>query len=231
MLLRLKYRGKPVREATTRSSLLTDARYGMAYAARQPMVLWPLVMVAVVGALGMPLITSLAALWMKNVLFVGATTYTVVAWIWGMGSLGASVYLASRRDIAWKGKIFIVSSIMFGASLILFGFTRSVPLAAASWFVNGICSSANNITSLAIIQGVIPNEVRGRVMGLLTLSRSLSMMAAAPLGVVAQLTSMAVMVPSMAVLCTVIVTGMAVLIPTLRRLDEEEEKPVPAVAS
>lgn len=216
-LLALRYRGKPGPGQS--GSLFRDARAGLRYAVQRPVILWVLLVTLLTGALGTPLTTSLAPSWMRDVLGVSATGYTLLAVVWGIGAAAVSLLLSSMSDVPKKGQLFVLSSLGFSASLILYGLSRSLLLTAMSWLINGALSSATSTAALTIVQRSTTDTYRGRTMALLNLSRPLNFMAALPLGALADQIGITVMVPALAILSTFLVMMMAALVPVLRHLD------------
>lgn len=218
----LHYRGGPVRRDTVRPTAWADAREGFRYSVDHRQVFWLFAITWALSGLGWPLIVTLSPLWFKNELGMGATGFTLVSSAWGTASLVASLYLAQRRQIPMMGRLFVVSAFAFCGSLLLFSLTRSIPLVVVSWGLNGLTYSVNMIVMIAMIQIAVPNEIRGRVMGLTTVSRSVSQLSGLPLSAIAQVVGMSVMVPGMALVCLVVCGVMAVFAPTLRRMVAEE---------
>ena len=220
--LMLHYRGVPARKETVRTSAWADAREGFRYSVNHRQVFWIFAVTWALSGLGWPLIVTLSPLWFKNELGMGATGFTLVSSAWGTASLVSSLYLAQRRDIPMLGRLFLISAFAFCGSLILFSLTRSIPLITIAWGINGLTYSVNMIAMIAMIQIAVPNEIRGRVMGLTTVSRSVSQLSGLPLSIIAHTVGMAVMVPSMAIVCLAVCAAMFLLSPTLRGMIAED---------
>ncbi len=196
-LLTLKVRVRPAASAQTVVRSVGD---GIRYAAGRPRVLWVLVFGIFVGVLGFPIISTLAPYWMKNELGLGAGGWTLMGWIWGLGTVLSTVTLSTRNSPRHLGRIILGATTGFGLTLVVFGLTRSLPLAAAAWCLNGTCFSANMIASTSLLQMIVENHYMGRVMSLRGISSSLNQIAAAPLGLVADRVGMSRMVPAVAAL-------------------------------
>ena len=218
----MHYRGGPVRTDTARPTAWADAREGFRYSIDHRKVFWIFGITWALSGLGWPLIVTLSPLWFKNELGMGATGFTLVSSAWGTASLVSSLYLAQRRDIPMLGRLFLISAFAFCGSLVLFSLTRSIPLVTLAWALNGLSYSVNMIAMIAMIQIAVPNEIRGRIMGLTTVSRSVSQLSGLPLSLFAHAVGMAVMVPAMAMVCLAVCAAMALFSPTLRRMAVEE---------
>ena len=216
-LLVLRVRAKPDPSDTT---LLRSIGEGVSYSAGQPSVLWIILINLFIGVLGFPIISTLAPYWMRHELGLGAVGWTMMGWGWGLGTVISSVALSAWKLDGHFGRLFIVSAAGFALSLVAFGLTRSIPVAALFWGLNGTFFTANIIVSSSLIQLIVHSSYLGRVMSLRSLSAALNQMAAAPLGAVADGIGMARMVPAAAALLTLLILAPAGLVPAVRSLDE-----------
>ena len=229
-LLTLRVRAKPVPSPVT---VLRSVGHGITYATGRPRVLWVLLFGMAVGTLGFPIISTLAPYWMKNELGLGAGGWTLMGWFWGLGTVASTVTLSTRNSPRHLGRIIIGATSGFALSLVLFSLTRSLPLAAIAWCINGTFFSANMIASTSLLQMIVENQYLGRVMSLRGLSSAVNQMAAAPLGALADGVGIGRMVPSAAALLAALIIVPTVLSPTVRTLDAEaqrtdEQEPIPA---
>ncbi|KAA0222786.1 MFS transporter [bacterium] len=227
-LLTLKVRAMPPASA---QSVVRSVGDGIRYAAGRQRVLWVLVFGIFVGVLGFPIISTLAPYWMKNELGLGAGGWTLMGWIWGLGTVVSTVTLSTRNTPRHLGRIIIGATTGFGLTLVVFGLTRSLPLAAAAWCLNGTFFTANMIASTSLLQMIVENQYMGRVMSLRGISSSLNQIAAAPLGAVADWVGMSRMVPAVATLLTMLIITPAAASKTVRTLDAEAQKPLEDAAA
>ncbi|MGQ9739433.1 MFS transporter [Chloroflexus sp.] len=114
----------------------------------------------------------------RDILQIGAAGLGWLSAASGFGSLVAALTLAQLRDDAPRGKLLTTASLLYAPLLIGFTQARTVPLALL--FV-GLCGWAG-VTTMALtntlIQLIVPDELRGRVMSVFTLS----LMGLSPLG-------------------------------------------------
>jgi MFS family permease len=82
----------------------------------------------------------------------------------GVGALAAALYLASRRSVLGLGRLVPIAAATFGLGLCAFSLSRTLPLSllllafvGAGWMVQ---SAASN----TILQTLVRDEMRGRVM-------------------------------------------------------------------
>jgi MFS family permease len=214
----LKYRGAP-RQARHESTWQT-IRFGFSHARHQPVILWILLLTFVSSAFCFALFHGVIAKWAGNILGLGPGQYGILAATWGVGTLLASYTLSYLGEIRHHGRILLISSLLFALSFLVFGLTRSLPLAGIAYLINGAAWICASISSTAIVQRITPNEVRGRVMSLFMLSGAVAQMNSLTLGLIADWVGLALLVPLTSALCTILVLVLIIVVPTLRRLDQ-----------
>jgi MFS family permease len=96
----------------------------------------------------------------------------------GVGALAATLVMAARREVRGLGRWILYASTGFGASLILFSFSRSLPLSIALLLPAGFCMLIQMASSNTLIQTMVPDALRGRVMSVY----SMMFMGMAPFG-------------------------------------------------
>jgi MFS family permease len=216
-LLALRYRGRST--AARRESVLQNIRQGLVYSRGNPVVLWIIAMAFTTSAFGMALYQGLIAKWASEVLGLQPGAYGALASVWGVGTLAVSFTLSYLGQIRHQGKILVFGSIAFGLSFVLFGLARSIPLAALAYLINGAAWTGASISSTAIIQSVVPNEVRGRVMSLFMINMAAAQMNGLVLGAIAERAGLEPLLLGATILCSIVVIALAAAVPTLRRLD------------
>jgi MFS family permease len=96
----------------------------------------------------------------------------------GVGALAATLVLAAQREVHGLGRWIIYASTRFGASLILFSFSRSLPLSVALLLPAGFSMLIQMASSNTLVQTMVPDALRGRVMSVY----SMMFMGMAPFG-------------------------------------------------
>ena len=74
--------------------------------------------------------------------------------------------MASLRDFQNKGLVLIGGAIAFGTLLILFGYSNWFPVSLALVAFAGMSSSMYMILAQSTLQLLVPDQLRGRIMGL-----------------------------------------------------------------
>jgi MFS family permease len=142
---------------------------GWKYVVESPAIRSILLLLGLVNMVGTPY-TVLAPIVAGNVLHGDAHTLGFLMGASGVGALTSAISLALRRTVIGLGKMIAISSGMFGAGLILFGLSHSVPLSMALMAVAGFGMMQQMAASNTILQTIIADTKRGRVMAFYTLA-------------------------------------------------------------
>ena len=134
----------------------------------------------------------------------------------GAGALLGTLITASLGNFQRKGWLILGGAVLFGTFLILFAVTGSLfkffPLSLVFIFCAGMSTSIYMITIMSTLQLMVPNELRGRVMGIYGMTWSLLPVGAMQAGAIAEYTSapLAVAVGGAAVIFFAIVMGLSI---------------------
>ena len=88
----------------------------------------------------------------------------------GTGALVSALSLAARKSILGLGRVIAISSAVFGLGLIGFGLSHWFWLSMAAMFVAGLGMMQGMAASNTIIQTIVTEEMRGRVMSYYTIA-------------------------------------------------------------
>lgn len=128
-----------------------------------------------------------------DVLGVGAGGQGVLLSAAAIGALVGAYWIGSMSSFQRRGLVIIVGGAMAGFSLSAFGLTSqhigSYPLAIGLMFSIGCFMSVHTMTNATSLQLLIPDAMRGRVMGIQSISYSLPTLGSMPLGLVANVLS------------------------------------------
>jgi MFS family permease len=122
-----------------------------------------LLLLALVSLLGMPY-TVLMPIFATHVLHGGPSTLGNLMAATGVGALIGAIALASRRTVLGLGKVIPISSGLFGAALLAFGFSHLLWLSMCLLLVTGFGMMRHLAASNTILQTILEEEKRGRVM-------------------------------------------------------------------
>jgi MFS family permease len=150
---------------------------GFTFAARTPPVRALLVLLGLVSLTGMPY-TVLMPVFADAVLRGGPSAYGVLMAASGIGALGGALTMTARKGVFGLGRWVAVSAGAFGASLVLFAASRSMVLSVILLVPVGASMLIEMAASNSLIQAMVPNQLRGRVMAVY----SMMFMGMAPFG-------------------------------------------------
>lgn len=204
--------------ATKRAPMVREIRAGLAYAARDATILAVILMVIVMQVVGMPGVGMLGPVWMTEILGLSRTQFGLIAMLWGLGALTASIVFAVWSDATRRGTTLAALVVAFGVGAIVFGHSRYVPLTAAANFALGFAMSGTLVTAMTIVQYTVANEMRGRVMGLFPLVMGLSMLNVGPVSAAAQGIGLPIVVPTLGWAALAAGIAIMVLAPGLRHV-------------
>jgi MFS family permease len=136
-----------------------------------------LLLLGLVSIMGMPY-TVLMPIIADRTLNGGPDAYGLLMSSSGTGALAGAAILTLRRHIRGLGRWIAVTSVGFGMSLILFSLSRRLWLSAALLVPAGFCMMVEMAASNTLIQSMVPDRLRGRVMAVY----SMMFMGMAPMG-------------------------------------------------
>lgn len=136
-----------------------------------------LLLLGVVSLVAMPY-AVLMPVFADRILHGGATGLGILMGATGVGALLAALTLAARSGLRGLGRLIGYAALGFGLSLIAFALSRSFWLSVALLVPVGFGMMLETTTSNTLIQAMVPDELRGRVMAVYTMM----FMGMAPLG-------------------------------------------------
>jgi len=158
-------------------STLTSIIEGFSYVGRTGPVRSLLFLLGLISLLGMPFVV-LMPIFADQILHGGARGLGLLMGASGIGALIGALSLAARRGARGLGRVVAFSAAGFGASLILFSLSRSFWLSAALLLPVGFAMIVEMASSNTLIQTLVPDNLRGRVMAVY----SMMLMGMAPFG-------------------------------------------------
>lgn len=142
---------------------------GLRYAAGFEPIRAILLILALASFVGMPY-SVLMPIFARDILHGGPDTLGFLMAASGTGALLGAFYLASRKSIAGLGKMVPIAVTIFGAGLICFSFSQVMLLSMFLLFVIGFGQMVEMALSNTILQTIVEEDKRGRVMSLYTVS-------------------------------------------------------------
>jgi nicotinamidase-related amidase/MFS family permease len=150
------------------ASALRNIVEGLQFVARTAPIRALLLLIAVVSFTAMPY-AVLMPVFADNVLHAGARGLGILMGASGVGALAGSIMLALRSTVRGLGTWVAVSAALFGATLIAFGLSRNLWLSVLILVPLGASMMVQMSSSNTLIQSMVPDELRGRVMAAYTM--------------------------------------------------------------
>jgi MFS family permease len=144
-------------------SVLSELSEGWVYIRGFRPIWWILLLLALISLVGMPY-TTLMPIFAGRILHGGAHTLGFLMGATGVGALIGAVRLAARRSVLGLGRVIPMTAAGFGASLIAFSLSRHQWLSMLLLVVTGFCFMQQMASSNTILQTIVEDKKRGRVM-------------------------------------------------------------------
>jgi MFS family permease len=156
----------------------------------------------------------------RNVLDVGSQGFGFLQSAGGAGALVGVLAVAWFSHSRAKGKQALFGAAGFGVLLVLFAGSKSYPLSLSLAFALGVSSQFYMTTVSTVLQMNLPNELRGRVMGIYGLVWELMPVGGMIAGGFAEFAGAPMAVGIGGVMVTAMALAIAVFYPNLRRLEQ-----------
>jgi hypothetical protein len=168
-LVMARTRYKVPRETESNKGLATEFREGLAYIRKNTLVTVIILMSALVGFFGFPLIQQIPAL-ARDVLQLAGDTEAIIAArtgnlyaAQGVGALFAALMAAFLSTSRKKGMMLTFGQIAFIFPLIAIGYANKLGASLFLLLLIGWGTVTQLVTMNMLIQLGVPNELRGRV--------------------------------------------------------------------
>ena len=147
---------------------MKELKEGLIYAWKEPTIHSLLVNLGIAGFFGFGLLALLPA-WAVDVLKGDVTTNGWLLSARGIGSLIGALMIATIGSKGTRGKIWMMGYLTSPIFLIFFAFMRWIPASLFALMLAGWGLMAMINTTNALIQSHVPDQLRGRVMGVYAL--------------------------------------------------------------
>jgi MFS family permease len=165
LLMRLPPREPAAPPQATLAGITHGYRYVLDTAPVRDLML----MVALVSFAGFPY-STLMPIFADEILHGGARGLGLLMASAGLGSLAGALMLATRSTVRGLGRIVGAAAFTFGVALTAFSASRNFWLSAGLLFVVGMAMISQAASTNTLIQSMVPDSVRGRVMALYAMS-------------------------------------------------------------
>jgi MFS family permease len=156
------------RSTRPHASAVAEVVEGFRFARHTAPIRALLLLLGLISLVAMPY-AVLMPIFADQILHGGARGLGILMASTGIGALAAALFLASRSGVHGLGRWVALASGGFGLSLIIFAFSRLFWLSAAVLVVVGFSMMLQMTSSNTLIQAMVPDHLRGRVMALYTM--------------------------------------------------------------
>lgn len=174
-LLAMKMRAN--KEEAAKTKVWPELKEGFVYAFGFPPIRSILLFIGWISFVGTAN-TTLMPVFARDVLHGDSKTYGFLMSAIGLGAIIAAIFLASRKTVIGLGRIIVIGSGIFGMGLIFFSLSHILWLSFFLLLLTGFGMMVHMASSNTILQTIVDDDKRGRVMSLY----ATSFMGMAPLG-------------------------------------------------
>jgi predicted MFS family arabinose efflux permease len=154
---------------TSRESILKSMGEGIRFI-RQREGLGPLVVLAFFTTLLGFSITGFLPVIVQTVFHRGPETYQVLLVSSGAGSITGGFIVAAMERLKGQGHVALLALLALGAATVAFALSRWLPLSCVLIFVAGAAIMASASLMLSLVQVILSDQMRGRVMSVYNLA-------------------------------------------------------------
>jgi predicted MFS family arabinose efflux permease len=159
-LLIITSRFQPVKSS---ESIVTSLKQGIRFVRQQGAMEALIVLAFLMTFLSMPMRTYIPV-FVKDIFQRGPETYGNLLSLMGVGSILGSLGMAALGNFSNKGRFALLMLICLGAGITVFSLSHSLRLDYVTLVVVGASMMAVFATVISLVQLIVTNEMRGRVM-------------------------------------------------------------------
>jgi MFS family permease len=166
-LLKMRIAYKP--KLPGKNSIRTELKEGMRFVRNENMARTIISIVAMTSFFGISFATLFPA-WAVEILGGDARTNGWMQSARGLGALFSALTIASLGRFKFKGRLLSIGTFVFPLLLLSFAFIRWLPLSLLMLFAVGVATMLIFNLANALVQTLVPDALRGRVMSIYSFS-------------------------------------------------------------
>lgn len=160
---------EPIAAPPPKTSALIQLKDGISFVRANKIVALLVANMSVASMFGMSMMTLIPA-WAVTILKGDVTTNGMLLSARGLGALLGALMVASLSRHGLKGRLWTIGSVVMPVALLLFALLHWLPLSLLLLVLLGWSFMLVANTSNALVQTQVPDELRGRVMSIYTLT-------------------------------------------------------------
>jgi len=161
----------PTPPAAREQSMVANMAEGGRWVWANPLMRMLMMLALVPVVIALPY-STLMPVFSRDVLGLGPEGLGYMFSAVGVGALTGALTVAGVR-VKYRGRMMLTAMILLGVCLVGFSMTRSLPLALFALALTGACQMTYMATNQTVLQMMIPDELRGRVMSIYMLNQGL----------------------------------------------------------
>ncbi len=151
------------------TSAIAEIMEGFRYIYAEKLILIIMIIIIFLTIFGMSFMTLIPA-WVVKVLSGDSRTAGFLQSARGIGAVGVALFIATLGRFSYRGKLLSIGTIVLPLLLFLFAFIHSIPLSLIVMFFIGAALILVMNLANAIVQTLVDDHLRGRVMSVYTLT-------------------------------------------------------------
>jgi len=155
--------------AAAPKKVFLELKEGFRYAANFPPIKWILMVLSLISLLGASFQTLLPV-FARDIFEGGANTMGFFMTMAGFGALGGAMFLAARKSVRGLPRIIAWTAGLFGLTLILFAFSKVYWFSMGILLVSGFGMMVHMASCNTILQTIVEEDKRGRIMSFYTMA-------------------------------------------------------------
>lgn len=143
-------------------NIFGELKEGFQYIRKTPSISYVLIMLALISLFVLPF-STLIPVYAKDIFKGTASTFGVIDSVIGLGAFSGAIFLASLKPGRNLRRILAISTLVFGAGLVLFSHSTYYPVALVFAAISGFGMMSQITISNTLIQTTVDPAMRGRV--------------------------------------------------------------------
>jgi len=165
----LLIRSPQINKSEQSDGMMAEMKAGFEFVAHRRTLLVLTFLAFAATFIGMPLVTFLPVV-AKTIFNMGARGYAWMMTTYGLGSVTGALLVAASAYSMKKGKAALTLQLIFACLLVIFAFSRSLPLSLVLLFLSGMCVVGVISLYSSLVQLTTSDAMRGRVMSIFMLA-------------------------------------------------------------
>ncbi len=159
----------PKKKFPKTGNALQRVKEGFIYSYNSPLIRSVLLLLALFSLMATPYMT-LIPIFATQVLGGDANTLGFLTSASGVGALIGGIYLSTRKSVLGLGRIIAFAPALCGVGIIVFALSRTLWVSMLMLLIVGLGSILQISSSNTVIQTIVEDDKRGRVMSLFTMA-------------------------------------------------------------